>query len=139
MATLADEIEIISVLQKAVTAAVAASDNSALPVSYLDKDFTKPSDQKWLEIVHIPNNRTGSYWGNQKDHRGILRLVLHWPNDGDGIYPPLELLGSITDYFDKNRVLSGVKIYDIPDYTGALREGDETLYPVSIWYMSFRN
>lgn len=133
-----DEIEIISTLQQAVTAAVAASADSDFPVSYIDVDFNIPEDRKWLEVIHIPNNRLGDYWGNEKNYRGILRLVLHWPNNGGGIYTPLTLLGSITDYFEKNRQLTGVKISEIANFTGAVREGDEVLYPVSIWYQSFR-
>ena len=136
-----DEIQIISALQQSVTAAVAASMTPALPVAYIDVNFTQPDDGKWIEIVHFPNNRQGDFWGDEKNHRGIMRLVLHWPNNGAGIYSPLSVLGSIAAYFTKGRLLplSGLKVYETPDFTGAVRNGDETLYPVSIWYMSFRN
>ena len=134
-----DEVDIIRALQQGVTAAVAASDDATLPVSYLDVAFNVPADQKYLEIVHVPNNRQGDFWGSAKRYRGILRLVLHWPKNAGGLYSPLTLLGSIGDYFYKGRVLSGVEIYEIPDYTGAVREGGETLYPISIWYQSLRD
>jgi len=136
---LMDDSAIISTLQKAVTAAVAASGTPSLPVMYLDVAFTKPNDQKWLEIVWLPNNRRGDFWGNEKRYQGILRLVLHWPNTMTGVYSPLGVLSSIVEYFDKNRILSDVKVYDIPDFTGVLREGDERLYPCSIYYLSSRS
>lgn len=131
--------DIIDALQKGVTAAVAASNNTALPVKYLEVNFDKPDDGKWLEIVWIPNNDQGATWGDKVNYRGLLRLILHWPNNSGGIYAPLTLLGSVADYFHKGRLLSGVQIYEKADFTGALPEGNETLYPVSIRYQSYRS
>lgn len=132
------EATIIRALQRGVTAAVAASTSPTLSVKYLDVAHTKPDSGKWLEVVHIPNNRMGDFWGGEQNYQGMLRLVLHWPNDGTGIYVPVTLLASITGYFFKGRVLSGVQVSDIPDYMGAEREGDETLYPASVRYRSYR-
>lgn len=134
-----EETDIIRTLQQAVTAAVAASTSPSLPVYYLDIPFTIPNDKKWLEVVWLPNNRLGDFWGNEKQYQGIMRLVLHWPNTQSGSYAPLDLLASISGYFDKNRLLPNVKIYEIADFTGILRDGDERLYPVSIFYQSFRS
>ena len=133
-----DEGTILSALQQAVTAAVAASTDPTLSVKYLDVAHTIPASQKWLELVHIPNNRTGDFWSNNQMHQGIFRLILHWPNEGAGIYSPLALLGSVGGYFSVGQNLSGVQIYEIPGFTGALREGNETLYPMSIRYRSYR-
>lgn len=132
------EDEILSALQKGVTAAVAQSDNPALPVQYVMVPFATPNDQKWLEIVWIPNNRTGDFLGDEQNHRGIFRLILHWPNQGTGAYEPLRLLGSITRYYAKGRLLSGVQIYATPQVTGLIEQGDEILFPVSIYYQSYR-
>jgi hypothetical protein len=134
-----NEADIISALQQGVTAAVAASTSPALPVKYLEVGFTEPDDGKWLEIVWIPNNRTGDFWGEEKNYQGLLRLVLHWPNNGAGVYTPLGIIGSIADYFHKGRLLSGVQIYETADFTGTVANGDETLYPVSIRYQSYRS
>ena len=134
-----DEATILSALQQGVTAAVAASSNPTLPIQYVDVDFSIPDDKKWLEIVYLPNNRTGDFWSNQQNHQGMMRLILHWPNDGDGAYVALALLGSVCDYFAVGQILSGVQIYEIPGFSGALREGDELLYPVSIRYQSYRS
>lgn len=132
------EAEILSSLQRATTAAVADSDNPNLPVAYVDVAFDKPNDQKWLEVVHIPNNRTDDFLGEEKNYQGLFRLILHWPNTGDGPYEPLQLLGSISQYFHKGMLIDGVQITQPGDYTGALREGDEVLYPLSLRYLSYR-
>ena len=135
---------ILEALQTAVTAAVAASTSPALPVKYLlvgsarGAAFTPPSDQKWLELVWLPNNRRGDFLGSDKNHRGILRLVLHWPNDGGGVYEPSELLSSISSYFYNGRLLSGVQIYGTPDPTGIIEQDSEVLLPVSVLYQSYR-
>lgn len=141
-----NESEIVSALQKGVVAAVAASDQPALPVKYLlvdsdgtdDGGFTVPDDKKYLEVVWLPNNRRNDFRGDEKNHRGILRLVLHWPNQSTGIYAPLELFASITRYFTNGKLLSGVQIYGTPDPTGMIEDGDEVMFPVSIYYMSYR-
>jgi hypothetical protein len=139
-----NETEIISALQQAVTAAVADSTVPSLPIKYLlvgstnGAAFTPPADQKYLELVWLPNNRIGDFRGNEKNHRGILRLVLHWPNDGGGIYAPVAALASICAFFWNGQLLNGVQIYGTPDPTGVIEQGNEVLLPVSILYQSYR-
>lgn len=133
-----NEPAILSALQQGVTAAVAQSDNAALPVKYLRKSFTIPNDQKWLEIVWLPNNRRNDFLGDERNHRGIMRLVLHWPNDGSDVYAPTNLMASITRYFTNGLVLSGVQIVGKPDPTGMIEDGDDTLFPVSVYYQSYQ-
>lgn len=133
-----NESDILSALQKAVTAAVEQSDDPDLPVKYLLKTFTIPNDQKWLELVWLPNNLRNSFLGNEQHHQGILRIILHWPNDGSAVYAPVELLASITRYFENGRVLSNVQIAGKPQPTGVIEEGDEVLFPVSVYYLSYQ-
>ena len=141
------EADIIRALQQATTAAVAASTMPALPIKYLMVDaqadgvtpWSTPADKKWLELVWIPNNRVGDYWGNERNHQGLFRLILHWPNDGGGIYTPLGVIGSIGDQFDKSTLLQGVQVYDKPNFTGMQEMGDETLFPLSLRYQSYRS
>jgi len=130
--------EILQALQTATTAAVAASIMPALPVAYVDITFKVPIDQKYLECVFIPNNNGGDFWGEEKNYRGIYRLILHWPIDGKGPYAPMDLLASIAAYFEKGKLLQGVQIYEKPDLTGVLREGGESLFPATLRYQSFR-
>lgn len=135
---MAAEESILRALQGGVTAAVAASSTPNLPVSYVGVNFTTPDDQKWLEIVWLPNNVQGGLDGEAKNHRGILRLLLHWPNDGAGVYRPLAVIESIGAYFTNGLLLSNVQIYSKSDLTGVLQDGDDTIYPLSIRYQSYR-
>lgn len=134
-----DDVTILRTLQQAVTAAVAASTLPALPVSYVDVNFAVPANQKWLEIVWIPNNRQGDYWGDEKNYQGMMRLVLHWPKNGGGAYSPLDLLSSIAAYFNNGRLLSAVQIYASADFQGIIMGDDDALYPISMRYQSFRS
>lgn len=133
-----DDVDILETLQQAVIEAVAASDMPELPVKFVGRSFTPPDNQRWLELVFIPVNRTDDYWGNEKNYQGILRLVLHWPNDDAGAYPPMNVLKSVAAYFTKDLVLPRVQIRAKPDLTGVLEDGAQMLFPASIRYQSFR-
>lgn len=130
---------ILQILQTATIAAVAASITPTLPVKFIGRTFIVPDDQKWLEIVFIPNNREGAYWGDEKDYRGLYRLILHWKNDDQGAYGPMRALASICSAFSKGSRLQNVTISDNPDLTGVLEQGSENLYPATIRYQCFRS
>lgn len=136
-----NEKTILEMLQKALSAAVAASLQPTLPIKFMGRTFLIPNDQKYIECIFLPNNVLGSYWGKEQVNRGILRLILHWPVDDAGVYTPMNLLESICNYFSKDRVLqigeTSVKIYENPDLTGMLEAGQELLFPVSVYYRSF--
>ena len=140
-----NEDEILSALQQGVTAAVEQSDAPDLPVKYLlvsSGDNTQwqgvPGDQKWLELVWLPNNPRNAFLGQEENHRGILRMILHWPSSGGGVYAPIELFKSITRYFTNGTLLSGTQIVGKPVPTGIVEDGDDVLFPVSIYYQSYR-
>lgn len=130
------EDQILKALQ---TAALAAA--GALPIKMIGRVFTPPQDGKYLEIVYIPNNIQGEFWGDGKTYRGMLRLILHWPVDDAGAYGPMQTIGAISDYFAKGRLFmvgisaKRVKIQDHPDFTGALEGAPITLYPVTVRYI----
>lgn len=128
---------ILQALQAGVTAAVAASVMPTLPVKFVDIQFEPPDDQKWLELVFIPNNLS-DYWGDERDYRGMFRMILHWPNNSAGAYPPMDILASICGYFSKDTLLQNVRVSDRPNLTGVLTEGAESLYPASLRYQCFR-
>lgn len=136
------EREIIEALQKATTAAVAASTLPSLAVKYLGRTFEIPNNHQYLEIVHIPNNIDNEFWGMEKTYRGLFRLLLHWPINDEGVYPPTSLMKSISSHFAKgSRFTAGgvsVKIYEEPDLTGMIEQPPELLFPVTIRYMSFQ-
>jgi hypothetical protein len=132
-----DDGAILEKLQDGVAAAVAASTAPTLPVKYVGRSWEPPNDQRYLEVVFIPNN-TNDFWGDEQNYRGMFRMVLHWPNDDAGALPPLALIKSIAGYFSKDRLLQFVQIYETPKLGGILEMGHETLYPVSLRYQSFR-
>lgn len=133
-----DEADILDALQGGVIAAVAQSDDPDLPVKYLLTSFTQPADDKWLELVWLPNNERGAFRGDEMNHRGILRLILHWPNESGDVYEPVNLMASITRYFTNGLLLSGVQVYSKPIPTGMVENGADVLFPVSIYYQSYR-
>lgn len=134
------DLDILQTLQVAVRdGAIPASISPTLPVKYVGTILKVPDDQKYLELVWIPSNNTGDFWGNEKNYRGIFRMVLHWPNDGTGAYAPMQVIESIGSYFTKDLRLSNVQIYETPDFRGPLDLGHETLYPVNLRYQSYRS
>lgn len=136
-----DEHHITNALQAGVTAALAAAGQSTLPTKYIGRTFTPPDSGKWLELVQLPNNLPSAYWGEESLYRGILRLILHWPADDQGAIPALTMLGSIVDFFSKDKTLAAgsvaVKITEKPDLSGMIEAGAETIFPVSIRYQCF--
>jgi hypothetical protein len=131
------ESQILQTMQSATIAAVAMSITPDMPIKFVAVGLTPPNDQKYIEIVYIPNNDIGAYWGDEKNYRGMFRLILHWPNDGAGAYEPLDVLASICGYFTKGLYLGPVKITEPPDLSGVLEQGTETLYPASLRYSRF--
>ena len=136
------EALVIRAFQNGVKAAVAASSTPDLPIKMKGRTFTPPNDQKYVEVVFIPNNQDGEFWGSEKTYQGIFRLILHWPNDDQGIYTPIERIESVASYFTKDVKLSvgdfALTIYEEPKLLGDIEAGTETLYPVSMSYRSFR-
>jgi Bacteriophage related domain of unknown function len=132
------EHEILQTLQTAAIAAVTASSVPTLAIKCIDITFEPPNDQKYLELVYIPNNDNGAFWGTEKIYQGIFRLILHWPNDGKGPYEAMMALASIAGYFSKYQLLQNVQITSNPDLTGVLEQGSEILYPASVRYLRFK-
>lgn len=129
---------ILSALQQATTAAVAASGTPTLPVKYIGVTFEPPSDQRYLECVFIPNNIVDQYWDRSRVYRGTFRLLMHWNIDGAGAYPPINALQSICAYFNKNTLLaSNVRIYSEPDLGNIIENGPEIIWPASLEYRLF--
>lgn len=134
------ERAILQALQTATISAVSASIMPLLPIKMLGRTFNLPDDGRWLEIAHIPNNVIGQYWADGKTYRGLYRLILHWGLDDAGVYQPMDVIASISVGFSKGSIFQNgsvsVKIYDEPDLTGVIEASPETLYPVTIRYMS---
>lgn len=135
------EQQILQALQTAVIAACAQSTIPTLPIKAIGRSFEPPNDQRYLEIVQIPNNITNEFWNESKTYRGMLRLILHWPIDDQGAYPPIATLQSIVSYFAKGKSLINgnvsVKITENPDFMGQIQGSPDTIYAVSVRYQCF--
>lgn len=132
------ESKILNLLQKKVTEVV----NNVYPVKYINTNM-KAKDKFW-EIVYIPNNIEDEFWDSGKTYRGIIRLVLHWPQDNKGIYKPMEEVERVADGFkkglelfdDENKVK--VTITDNPDCTNVIEDEGKLLIPLTIKYLCFK-
>ena len=133
---------IYETIQKSVISAVEASVLSKLPIKHLGRTFIIPDDQKYLEIRVITNNNPKNYWGSEKVYQGQIRLILHWPILDEGVYEPLDVIGSIADFFTKTNTLRineiPLKVYENPNQTDVIEQDKELLFPVTIPYRSFK-
>jgi len=132
-------------MQALQTAAIAARDASTmpqLPIKAAGRTFVPPDDDKYLELIRIPNNITGEFWGDEKTYRGLFRIILHWKLDDQGAYPAIVTLQSIVSFFTKSKSFAAgnvsVKILDEPDYLGEIEASPSNMYPVSIRYQCFK-
>lgn len=144
-----EETAILQALQTGAIAAYAASDLAALDgwtndtrLKPVGITLTPPDDGRYVEFVHLPNNRSGDYWDDARVYQGNFRIILHWQKDEVGPYPPMTYLDQIGSYFKKARVLAAggliVKIYEIPSASGPIENGSELLFPVTLPYRCFR-
>lgn len=133
--------KILQALQTATIAAVAASTMPALSMQPVGRTLAPPPD-KWLEIVHIPNNINGEFWDAGKTYRGLYRLLLHWPVTDEGAYDPMDVLASISAHFPIGALFQkddvSVKIYQEPDLDGVIQRAPELIFLVTIRYETFQ-
>jgi len=131
---------VLQALQTNLIDVVANSSNPTLPVKMVGR--TIPSADEWLEVLFIPNNMIGRYWGKEKVFKGIFRLVLHRLNVDAGAYSGMDLMEEFAIGFDKGTTLLNgslpLKIVNNPEVTGVLENGAEVLFPLSIRYQSFK-
>lgn len=132
------EYQIVQAFQQKVIAAVAASIVPTLPIQFIDVNFDTPEDQKWLELVHIPNNPRDRYWSDEEINRGIFRMILHWPKNGGGTYEPLQLIASISGAFVKGEKVGGLwQVLNKPKAMSKITQDADLLFPVSVEYSVF--
>ena len=139
---------VLEALQKKVTAVVAAIDNDNLPdtaVQYVGRVFDPPENGISLEVVYVPNNKRGEFWDDGKTYRGVMRLILHWPVNDQGAYPPLDLMQSVVDQYTVGEKLQdleqnvNVTVTEEPNIMNVIKVGNELLVPVSVRYNFFRS
>jgi len=106
-------------------------------ISFPQSRFTKPNDNKYLEVIFIPNNPPDTNWSNEQLFQGLFRLILHWPKDGSGPYTPMDNIRKIAAHFVKGAYYEKFSIYQEPKINSTLDEEHEVLYPATIFYRSF--
>lgn len=137
------EMFILKALQRMIIRAVDLSDYPTTPVKYIGLNFNPLPQQDWLEVVYIPNNIENEFWGEEKTYRGIMRLILHKTQNGEGIYDSMYKLENILNNITKgskhsdpeNNVI--VKIEENPNITGVIEQSPEILIPATIRYIFF--
>lgn len=129
------ESEILRALQDRTKIAV----NDAFPIKFVLGQWDEtPNDQKYIEVVHLPNNPGNTTWGAEKQFQGVFRLLLHWPIDQAGAYSPIAVMEAIAASFVKGERYGPVKITEHPDLTGPIEAPPEVLFPLSIRYEAFK-
>lgn len=112
---------------------------TGLPLKMPRRIFTPPNDQKYLEIIRLPNDLART-WGPEKMFRGIVRVGLHWPLDDLGEFPALQVCEQIAEAIPKGFVMeygaARLIISDVPNIGQPLDSGQETIFPVSFTYHS---
>lgn len=135
------EADISSSLYTAVAAVVTASSIPALPVKYPLRTFVAPNDGKYIEVVQIRNNNDNETWDTGRTYRGILRVILHWPNNDAGAIAPSRFADEIASGFPKGSIYwngaAKVTIQDHPDAGSMIDTPQDCLFPVSIEYQCF--
>lgn len=132
---------ILEALQKRVD--VATTPDGSPPPKAVGRNFEPPDDGKWWEVVFLPNNVENEFWGDGKTYQGVLRMVLHWPQDGKGAYPAMEEAERFAAFFEKGLKLTDpdntvrVKITTQPDIMPLIEESPRFLIPLTIRYTSF--
>lgn len=137
-----DDTKVARTLQKNFLAAVAASNIESLPVQVLGRNFTIPTDQKYIEFSWFPNDPADGYWNDEKIYEGFFRIALHWPIDDGGIYSRIDDVMSVAAYFTKGRQLKegdfSARVSQNPRFLGPIEGDKDMVFPVSVWYRSFR-
>ena len=132
---------ILEALQKAVTTAVTATGSP--PVKYIGRN-TPSNSGKWWEIIYIPNNVENEFWDSGKTYRGIMRLILHWPQDDTGAYGALDEVKRVADAFKKGDISTDagshavVRIMEHPNVLSIIEQPPEMLIPLTIRYTCFK-
>lgn len=113
-------------------------------VKCVNINFNPPVDKKWWEIIYVPNNVEDEFWADEsKTYKGILRLILHWPQKSQGIYKPLEEAERVANGFPKNLELYSedesvkVVITDTPDVTNIIEDRPQFMIGLTIKYTCF--
>lgn len=131
------EADILRALQNAAKQAVAGSLRPLIPIKFLQGTWQQPEDGVYWELVRIDNNVDNATWGDERQFRGLFRLLLHWTAAQTGAYIPLEIAQSVADHFTKGRFFDRVKVTDVPNVSGPIENPPDVMYAIGVRYETF--
>ncbi|NUM72735.1 hypothetical protein HUU40_00095 [candidate division KSB1 bacterium] len=128
-------------VKRAIIGAAIDAIGSLLPIKVMGRTFSVPNDQKYIEILLFTDDNANETWGNDQMFSGILRLILHWPIDDQGIYGPSEIMDTLTAKFPKGRIITRnlvrLMINDNPRAQDPIENTNDIEYPATIAYQFF--
>ena len=78
-----------------------ASMPTGLPVAYPGVMFDKPADNRYIEVIHFPNDPIDYDWrSNATVQRGILQINVHWSRNV-GIVDANDVARTVAQWFAK--------------------------------------
>lgn len=128
---------------EALMAKVAAAIADVHPAKYPLTTINPPSSHPWWEILYLPNNPDGEFWGDEKTYQGIVRLILHYPMKNE-VFDAMDEVSRVSDQIKKGELLQDagrnvtVKISEEPDTGAPMEEAPEALIPLTVRYTSFK-
>ena len=109
---------------------------SALPVAFPGITFDKPADNRYIEVLHFPNDPIDYDW---KDYatvqRGILQLNVHWTRNV-GIIEANNMARTLVTMFAKNTIIGGLLMVINPP---TVASWVDDFIPVRVFYRSIQN
>lgn len=125
------------VVRDAIGAAIQAV-GLAYPVQVPGRIFNPPNDGKYFEIFIIQDLNGGETWGSEQLFSGDLRVALHWPNAAnEGIYTPLDRIGSVAAQFTKGARMGRLLIVENPRILDPIEGKNDMLFPLIVAYQYY--
>ena len=106
-----------------------------LPVKYLNTNYNFKKGKNWWEIVIVPFDSSNYNIDETETYKGAIRLILHWKQNGEGVYAALQEAENMLRCFKKGSCFEGVKIIANPYMNSILEEPAELLIPLTINYL----
>ena len=109
---------------------------SALPIAWPGVPFDKPTDNRYLEVIHFPNDPIDYDWRDYATvQRGILQLNVHWTRN-IGVIEANDMARSIAAMFAKNTIIGGSLMVINPP---SIAQWVDDFIPVRVSYRSVQN
>lgn len=115
--------------------------SESIPKAYSNADFTVPTDKKYIEVIHFPNDVIDYAIDNNSRgiYRGILQLNVHYTSD-IGTIPIRSIIDELITFFVKgtrvNFGTANLEFDSIPNDGAFIRNNNEEFIPLRMSYRS---